>query len=131
MNKQVLSIKEMQELIDMGIDVSKASMCWVSSVSGIQLLVPNEENSTLSITLENEFLINQRIPAFTLQDILTLLPYRISTTYPSYLSIHPLHDGGWHIRYSRMECDEKSTGGKTLLEAAFNMFKWCKENKYI
>ena len=71
------------------------------------------------------------IKTFTLQDVLSLLPYSISTTHTSYLSILPLRDGGWYIKYNRMECDEKSTDGKTLLQAAFNMLKWCKQNNYI
>ena len=137
MNEQVLTIEQMQELIALGIDTSKASMCWFPMMEldeNMKLVVKSHFIGVNGIDFDsywNTIEGQNTIRTFTLQDILSLLPYSISTTHPSYLSILPLRDGGWYIRYSRMECDEKSTDGKTLLQAAFNMLKWCKQNNYI
>lgn len=137
MNEQVLTIEQMQELIALGIDTSKASMCWFPMMELDENMKPVVKSHFIGVnTIDFDSYWNtiegqNTIKTFTLQDVLSLLPYSISTTRPSYLSILPLRDGGWYIRYSRMECDEKSTDGKTLLEAAFNMLKWCKQNNYI
>lgn len=142
----------MRELIELGIDTSKASMCWILTRSGVQFLIPNEENSTLGVTLENDFLIDQYIPTFTLQDIIEILPkeitYHTKTEWNG--DIHYfLHLGAtmneydwkshqdhqYHICYYNQYyedieylCDIKT---HSLLEAAFNMLKWCKQNNYI
>lgn len=137
MNEQVLTIEQMQELIALGIDTSKASMCWFPMMEIDENMKPVVKSHFIGVnTIDFDSYWNtiegqNTIKTFTLQDVLSLLPYSISTTRPSYLSILPLRDGGWYIRYSRMECDEKSTDGKTLLEAAFHMLKWCKQNNYI
>ena len=131
MEEKVLSIKEMQELIDMGIDVSKASMCWyVPFYSGIPELVFNNK---LNSSFEGA------IPTFTLLDILDILA-KIYKTEPfeSYY-IEPIN-----IRNNAMyfvkdwydgQRDRKdvlySVKEDTLLNSAFQMLKWCKENKYI
>ena len=137
MNEQVLTIEQMQELIALGIDTSKASMCWFPMMEIDENMKPVVKSHFIGVnTIDFDSYWNtiegqNTIKTFTLQDVLSLLPYSISTTRPSYLSILPLRDGGWYIRYSRMECDEKSTDGKTLLQAAFHMLKWCKQNNYI
>ena len=137
MNEQVLTIEQMQELIALGIDTSKASMCWFPMMELDENMKPVVKSHFIGVnTIDFDSYWNtiegqNTIKTFTLQDVLSLLPYSISTTRPSYLSILPLRDEGWYIRYSRMECDEKSTDGKTLLEAAFHMLKWCKQNNYI
>ena len=136
-NEQVLTIEQMQELIALGVDTSKASMCWFPMMELDENMKPVVKSHFIGVnTIDFDSYWNtiegqNTIKTFTLHDILSLLPYSISTTRPSYLSILPLPDGGWYIRYSRMECDEKSTDGKTLLEAAFHMLKWCKQNNYI
>ena len=35
MEEQVLSIVQMKELINLGIDISKASMCWILTKYGV------------------------------------------------------------------------------------------------
>lgn len=137
MNEQVLTIEQMQELIALGVDTSKASMCWFPMMELDENMKPVVKSHFIGVnTIDFDSYWNtiegqNTIKTFTLQDVLSLLPYSISTTRDSYLSILPLRDGGWYIRYSRMECDEKSTDGKTLLQAAFTMLKWCKQNNYI
>lgn len=66
MNNQVLSIEQCKELIELGIDMSNASMCYF--IGAIEELFP--------IYGPVEYSEHEYIPTFTLQDILILLePY--------------------------------------------------------
>lgn len=112
MNKQVLSAEQMQELIELGIDVSKASMYWVES------FYFDEKNNNKRIIMQSVSLIptTDAIPTFTLQDILEMLP-----------------DYYWIEKFSNIYKIKDVDGdtyfeSKSLLEAAFNMLKWCKQN---
>ena len=70
--KQVLSIEQMKNLGDLGIDTSNASMTW--------MLHPYEEDKQPKLSLrewntfKEPFRIQHCIPAFTLLDVLELLP---------------------------------------------------------
>lgn len=65
MSKQVLSIEQMKHLKELGVDISKASMCWVCLNSEPYLSFYNKKYPHKD---------KKVIPAFTLQDILDLLP---------------------------------------------------------
>lgn len=72
--KQVLSIEQMKNLGDLGIDTSNASMTW--------MLYPYEEDKQPKLSLrewntfKEPFRIQHCIPAFTLLDVLELLPIK-------------------------------------------------------
>lgn len=129
MKDQVLSIEQMQELINMGIDVSNASMCWNY----------NDEHSYWASVINythSPYIKGEIVPTFTLQDILGILPsikgylpwdlHRCAGTNPCYMCVYE-------------PCDLKHTSSKdwikfiskTPLEAAFNMLKWCKLNNKL
>lgn len=123
----------MQELIDMGIDVSKASMCWIINNSKLSdweyALEPNEDiefwtGIGLSV-----------IPVFTLQDILEMLPDSILGSTKQIKTVEfKLSTRGNKVYYMQDNFNQqwlKCTNENTLLEAAFNMLKWCKQNNYI
>lgn len=129
MNKHVLSIEEMRELKELGINTSKASMCWNTYDS---FLIANDENLKDSFNYSDD----DWIPTFTLQDILTLLP-----TYITH------NDGEYEYKWNIMPFGEEyvvqylDTDGinpalvtmkdVSLLQACFNILKWCKQNNYI
>lgn len=121
MEKQVLSIEQMQELQALGIDISGASMCWWKGNRNIHdiLAIYNSSEDTASFI----------IPTFTLQDILEMLPYIfvnecacVPVIYKNCcVFVYELdHESIIHKEYA-----------ETTLEAAFKMLKWCKQNKYI
>lgn len=117
MKEQVLSIEQMQVLIDLGIDVSKANAYYALCAGGDYKLYFRDKY----IDCDN------CTPTFTLQDILEMLPsYQIwdSKKYGYKCGINSLQcidaDGHLYTEY-----------GTTPLEAAFNMLKWCKQNNYI
>lgn len=126
MDKQVLSAAQMQELIDMGIDVSKATMCWNY----------NDENSYWALVVNfthSPYLEGEIIPTFTLQDILEMLPKIIDKIY--FLKMFINCHGKMTLKYDKHPQLDKCCFGEedcgNLLNAAFNMLKWCKQNKYI
>lgn len=141
MNNQVLSIEQMQELIDMGIDTSKASMCWIISKLSRNY---NLYFNVSSISFDKEDFTY--IPTFTLQDILEMLPKTINvadtrTDKEEYIGINHLRIGyptmldRLYLMYTK---DMNMNSGwatfdaeDSLLNAAFNMLKWCKQNKHI
>lgn len=120
MEKQVLSVEQMQELIDMGIDMSKASMCWNY----------NDENSYQALVINythSPYIENEIIPTFTLNDILNMLPKYIDyqifevTVYSGEFNV--LNFGYHNLKFCQ---DMNST-----LNSAFKLLKWVKENGYI
>lgn len=120
MNNQILSIERMQHLRELGLDTSKASMCWVIDC-----------NHARHLKIHDIFAYNATdekvIPSFTLQDILELLPYKIVA---SYLHIGRKSFSGnllFYVEYSGRE----QFGSKSLLTAAYEMLCWCIEHGYI
>lgn len=80
--KQVLSIEQMRCLQEIGVDTSNASMTW--------MLYPYEEDKQPKLSLrkwntfKEPFRIQHCIPAFTLLDVLELLPKEIKTGTDNY-----------------------------------------------
>ena len=116
MDKQVLSIEQMQELEKLGIDTTKASMCWNTYDS---FLIANNSD------LKNAFNYSDDdwVPTFTLQDILEMLPKMIHNEF-----LELIISVEYYICRYKNVCN---LGGDNPLEAAFNMLIWCKQNNYI
>lgn len=99
MNEQVLSIEQMQHLIELGVDTSQASMLYCDY---------NENNSSHTVNilisrdndLDNSFISNE-CPAFTIIDAMEIMP--------KYIGDYKLN---WYIsdrdlRYDRINCCDK------------------------
>ena len=127
MKEQVLSVSQMEELVNLGIDVSKASMCWIVTRSGVQFLIPNKKDSILEDILENEYLIDSYTPTFTLQDILEMLP-DIIVNHEVYIPV--IQKNFCKYVHNDNPILHLEVANNTI-EAAFNMLKWCKQNNYI
>lgn len=115
MKDQVLSIEQMQELIDMGIDVSNASMCWNY----------NDEKSYWALVINythSPYIEGEIVPTFILQDILEILPK------PCYINCI---DKDFYQCEVTTNYGSSSSNGETPLIAAFNMLKWCKLNNKL
>lgn len=121
----------MQELIGLGIDTSKASLFWVES------FYFDEKNNYERIITQSVSLIptTNAIPTFTLQDILEMLPKNIMHSNKQLKTCnYKLCTFDNKVMYTFNSFDQcwlKCTYGKNLLEAAFNMLKWCKQNNYV
>lgn len=120
MSKQVLSIEQMQHLKELGVDISKAYMCWVCLNSAPYLSFyskkyPHEDTKVIS--------------AFTLQDILDLLPATVDD-YILYI------DKGlvlWTVGYVDAVSEEiyGDFRERDLIDAAYEMLCWVIDNGYL
>lgn len=120
MENQVLSIEQMKHLQELGINTSTASMCWTLDCNYARRLVVHS-------VLSYDMTVKTAIPTFTLQDILELLPYKIIAGY--------LHIGrksfSGNLLFFMEYPDHVRFGGKSILDAAYDMLCWCIENGYI
>lgn len=157
MNNQVLSIEQMQKLIELGIDTSKASAFYYPNygdyynhpitkkyVRDIKGYNPYPSFVNGDRTLKD--LNPDLFPTFTLQDILEILPQSFyveknttSLDKKAFLQINKTAGGGYSIAYEqswdkdgklkmRMHGQQLNT---SLLEAAFELLKWVKLNNYM
>lgn len=139
MKDQVLSAEQMLELIDMGIDVSKASMCWRRSLNYV-----TDEWCIDGLIINNNFSHSlEYIPTFTLHDILSILPkfitkdnyfWCLQSDGIEYIQLQIGNkleaDLGIAMKYVFKGCYDYDDD-PDILKCAFDMLKWCKENKYI
>lgn len=133
MKSQVLSIKQMQELIELGIDTSKASMLWAYYEPSVG---HEDEKGDYQLEIndwEPKRLEFPDIPTFTLQDILEMLPKIIDKVY--FLKMFINCHGKMTFKYDKHpqgdECCFGEQDCENILNAAFNMLKWCIQNNEI
>lgn len=121
MSKQVLSIDQMEHLQELGLDTSKASMCYVVDDSKAYkpiLCVSGNKSEYLDA-------ISYSVPAFTLQDIIDFFPVNIDG--------YVLSIGKKGVAYNRYEDLETKVGkgDRELIDAAYKMLCWLIEKGYI
>lgn len=142
MRKLCLSIQQMQKLKELGIETKDASMCWVKDPAGVPWLAVHDE-----FCYEMSFM--NPVPAFTLQDMLEMMPELYPTINPNnervldtvehldsgdtYLPNLYLYDGEWICSYISFDCGEEEVGfsADNPLDAAFNMLCWLAENNLL
>lgn len=136
MKEQVLSIKQMQELIALGVDTSKASMCWFPMTLSDENNQPVTKSYFLGIHHKGCNLYwntndgRETVPTFTLQDILEIIKKNVLEKDLSLdLELNLINN---QFQLTK-EVDYRlyTSDGKTLLQSAFQMLKWCKQNNYI
>lgn len=117
----------MQELIDLGIDISKASCTWCK----VRAITPDRKGYSWMILSEtlNKF-DEEHVPTFTLQDILEILP-SYSVTYDKYTNDLDKYELCVDIPEGQHYIAHIARSSESLLKAAFKMLKWCKQNNYI
>ena len=121
---QVLSIEQIKELQELEFDVEKyASMCWVTYTSDEP---PYEKEYNLSIL--DEFCYEssslEPIPTLSIGDIIEVLPEIIHKKYA-------LNIGKNYVDYYD---DHFAINGYVefkLIDALFEMLKWCIKEKHI
>lgn len=125
--RQVLNIEEMQHLQKLGLDISKASMCWLKMNDVVRLSVHDEycyESSSI-----------EAMPTFTLQDIIDLLPHRIGNYFLYFRKDRYIILGGYfyniYYRQSWRDYRLKDISSDSPIDAAYEMLCWCVENGYI
>lgn len=133
MEKQVLSIEQMRELIEMGVDTTNASMIWRPNMALDENKTPFVNGYYLDFNrikkdspYWNTRVGKETIPTFTLQDMLELLPEEVDN--------HGLESDlkecvQYSFRGGKLIHHLKAVHDRTLLEATFKMLKWITEKK--
>lgn len=88
MTDQVTSIEQSKRLIELGVPAEKASMVWEMDEDCARLKIWNTDKETRRV-LHNKY-PNYYVPAFTVVDLLAVLPPKISWQDPS--------DGNFRMR---------------------------------
>lgn len=153
MEDQVLTIEQMHELTKLGIDTSKASMFWhhyvVSDSYELEVNrgynLPDKDIPTFTLQdilemlpkdIETEY--KREVPYSELVKQGRTPKRDAPPTYEYFTEEYSLDTNlvneFYYIQqgYFSDEVDVKvTTKGNTLLEAAFNMLKWVKQNNYV
>ena len=132
MKNQVLSIEQMQKLKELGVDTSKASMYYISKYPSCDF---DDGDSIVVVSKDfNKRLYNEFGPAFTLQDLIELLPKSIIiNSVKHWIKISPnclLTE--FQIMY--VDGDDSYAvikQNKSLLQAAYQMLIWVIENGHL
>ena len=115
--EQVLSIKQMKHLQELGVDTSDASMCWVA---GEDTSTDEEE---WNLCIPNNFLMPYNIPTYTIGDLIEKLPKNIDkkTFTMSYLSAPSV---GYSLSKHVMIPSQQNG----LVDALYSILCWVAEN---
>ena len=134
MKNQVLSIEQMQKLKESGVDINKASMCYISKYPSCDF---NDGDSIVVVSKDfNKRLYNEFGPAFTLHDIIELLQGTKSFYFRKecenfYLKIEKFSDTNYSISYENSDHFIVGFSGSCLLTCTYNMLIWVAENGYL
>lgn len=132
----VLDPEKCKELNDLGVCCLYSCIWWERHINISTKIWEPWKVTTKRPTFSNNENYNT-LPAFTLQELLEMLPktivaYKDGSKLPLMITI----TGSG--RYAIVYCNPYYKNGKVgltiselLLEAAFNMLKWCKQNNYI
>lgn len=140
MRDQVLSIDQMKHLKDLDIDTSEATLYWTRHCHGYK--IDDDSTGEWFLSLQKEFQVigfmsYEVIPTFTLQDLLNVIPPRVSSRSNEvfFLRIERCIDE-WEVYYRTIEDSDGSKlfapiYGDTLLEAAYEMLCYLAENNLL
>ncbi len=128
MTKQVLDVKQMQHLQELGMELDyNTVLSWIVDERG-------KDKPLLCISSEAVDYVDFShycIPAYTLQDVLDALPEWIYVNIEQYLlEINFFYK---YIRYSRLNdvlC-KRNFDRTSLIDAAYELLCWAIENKFV
>ena len=128
-SKQVLDVQQMQHLQEFGLELKETMLYWVVYEAGHENNFVTTKENAMEVIDESCGML----PAYTLQDVLDVLP---KTIYP-----FPVHKIGFElwigsgkIFYANMfnlEDVLKVRYDKELIDAAYSMLCWAIENKFV
>lgn len=119
------TIEQMNKLKDLGVDVTPKDECLIyQNVMGIDILAFTDKFQ------------NEEVKAFTLQDVIELLPAEIETIESNYyLTITKYPDNSYVVCYFIENQDDSDSfvyfECDNILDAAYNMLIWVIENNYL
>lgn len=131
---KVLSIEQMTNLKELGVDTSKASLYYVYLPTARSIFNETDELESEPTLFACKPGLLEEYPTFALQDIIELLPKTIYNTLgKASLLIAP---NCLNTEYQVMYVDDYGSykvihQGKYILDAAYNMLIWVIENNYL
>lgn len=134
MKNQVLSTKQMQKLKELGVDINKASMCYISKYPSCDF---DDGDSIVVVSKDfNKRLYNEFGPAFTLQDIIELLPKTFMDDINKFHLTISTVDGAsiyivGYVYDEDVSIDKKYFCNESIINAAYDMLIWIIENEYL
>ena len=144
MKNQTLSIKRMRHLKDLGVGTSNASMRWINSKEDVPMpkypfLYDGDYYLSMQCMEANKILSYiDIVPAFTLQDIINMLPEDVPCKYARYpLGKACLELGKDYAGYSYTDMNDEHDyevcfgGHEDILVEVYNLLCWCAENGYL
>lgn len=129
MEKQVLSINQMQHLKELGVDTSKASMHWQFLPTADAIINETDELEEKPCLFVSQPNMKHEYPAFTLQDMLDIMPEIIDAHIFTIEKEYGLWSCMYLESYTRSIIRIKTN--KELINAAYEMLCWCAENGYL
>ena len=130
---KVLSIEQMNQLKELGVDTSKASMCYISKYTSCDF-----DDGDEIVVVCNDFnkrLYNEFGPAFTLQDIIELLPKKIRDFELNWYMNNMIIRYDYYNSFDGIDVLNGSSFGfcdnNSILESAYEMLIWVIENGYL
>ena len=118
LEQQVLIIEQVRELQELGFDIEKsASMCWAKFFDRDNFYrILNKEYAEYAE-------LNDYIPTLTIGDIIEYLPEEIEEKILNIFAFGETWSVGWEgVQYC---------GSNTLIDALFEILKWCIKEKHI
>lgn len=128
MTDQVTSIEQSKRLIELGVPAEKASMAWIVTGRSTYNLKIWETDAETKAILHQKF-PDGYIPAFTVADLLAVLPNVIQNPHNTFvLTVEGVVGGGWRVYYAPVLTEEGS--GSDLVELLCNRIEWIVSNGY-
>ena len=128
MKSQVLSVKQMQHLQELGVDTSKAKMCWCKFNDNLFVMPISETNIGQGVW--------EMTTTFALQDMLEMMPKTILFNEDVYHFEMLKGNERYTICYGRVNDDNELAycviiTEPNILTCAYEALCWLAENNYI
>ena len=139
MENQVLSLEQMNQLKELGVDTSRASMAIYSIYAGEEkeynILAANgvfaekQEHDRFGYGIHNVVSFDKK-PVFTSQDIIELLPREVTDSADYQLLINKQRDS-YSVSYENTDSFLVSFCRVELLDCLYEMLLWVIDNDYL
>lgn len=130
MKDQVTSFEQSKRLIELGVPAEKASMVWEMDEDCARLKIWNTDKETRRV-LHNKY-PNYYVPAFTVADLLGLLPSVIFIAIRFNPTLEKTGEDGWDFEFGQISQDEEYgfAHNKSLIELLVGRIEWIMSNGY-
>lgn len=130
MKDQVTSIEQSKRLIELGVPAEKANMVWEMDEDCARLKIWNTDKETRR-ALHNKY-PNYYVPAFTVADLLGLLPSVIFIAIRFNPTLEKTGEDGWDFEFGQISEDEEYgfARNKSLIDLLVGRIEWVMSNGY-